>query len=60
MDAAGFTASRTAGQPSIATGILKTTWNFAARFAFEWLGFDAAASHRDADHPPATGYRPLP
>lgn len=61
MDVAGSIASRIAGQPSTASGNSKT-WNFAAWFAFDWLGFNGERprGHRDADHPPATGYRQRP
>jgi len=62
MDAAGSTASRTAGQPRIDSGNSKTAWNFVAWFAFDWLEFDVERprGHRDANHPPATGYRHSP
>ena len=62
MDAAGSTASRTAGQPRIDSGNSTTAWNFVARFAFDWLGFDVGRprGHRDANHPSATGYRQRP
>ncbi|MFB6118540.1 hypothetical protein [Halosegnis sp.] len=72
MDAAGSTASCAAGQPTVTTGLSTTAWNFAAQFtpfkvgiegdAFDWLASwtSGPGGHRDADHPPATGYRHRP
>lgn len=65
MDVASSIASGLVGQPKLLSDDSTKTANFelATRFAFDWLGvrFGAdALGHRDADHPPATGYRHRP
>ncbi|MFC7177613.1 hypothetical protein [Halosegnis marinus] len=64
MDVASPIASRLAGQTNLSSGNSTKTamFGFAARFAFDWLGgrLASALGYRDADHPPATGYRQHP
>ncbi|PSP38407.1 hypothetical protein BRC71_07010 [Halobacteriales archaeon QH_7_65_31] len=63
MDAACSNVARVAGTSthSVDTTATKLTFGTAAWFAFDWLGLARQRlGYRDADHPPATGYRPQP
>lgn len=60
MDAVCSNVARSAGVSvnSTDTTNTKRTFGTAAWFAFDWLGLIRnRLSYRDADHPPATGYR---